>query len=401
MAYNYVERAVATESHPSAQTAKRSRPTRGKGAFRRRRVGGQCAALLRADAHIDQTRSLKLIGIIVFDQMTAADLMGPAEVFSRPTRVTDTGREDHCYQVVAIGVSAEPCVTESGIIVKPHVDMQHAPQLDTVIVPGGRGIQNPKLDKQIADWLNSRARVSRRIAALGTGIYAIAPTGLLDGRQVVTHWRLTKDLASRFPKLAVTSDRLFVRDGPFYTCAGGASVIDLSLSLIEEDYGRQVALKLAQELVVHLKRSGEQEQYSEALQFQVQSSDRLADITTWILCNLNTDLSVEALAQRACMSPRNFTRLFKIVFGASPAEFVTRARITEARRRLEVPRNNIDSVAASVGFQSADAFSRAFERQTGIRPRTYRTLRKASARKVSAQPQPGKWAVKPMLLHIA
>ncbi len=167
-------------------------------------------------------------------------------------------------------------------------------------------------------------------------------------------------------------NRLFVKDSPFYTCAGGASAVDLSLSLIEEDYGRQVALKLARELVVQLKRSGEQAQYSEPLQFQVESSERFADLAAWILCNLDQDLSVEALAQRACMSPRNFARLFKHAFGTTPAEFVATARIREAQRRLRVPRTSIESVGASVGFKSADAFSRTFERHIGCRPSTYR-----------------------------
>jgi transcriptional regulator GlxA family with amidase domain len=195
---------------------------------------------------------------------------------------------------------------------------------------------------------------------------------LLDDRHVATHWRFAKDVALRFPKLRVNPNRLFVKDGPFYTCAGGASAVDLSLSLIEEDYGRQIALKLARELVVQLKRSGEQAQYSEPLQFQVESSERFADLAAWILCNLDQDLSVETLAQRACMSVRNFARVFKHAFGTTPAEFVATARITEAQRRLRIPRTSIESVGASVGFKSADAFSRTFERHIGCRPSTYR-----------------------------
>ncbi len=152
------------------------------------------------------------------------------------------------------------------------------------------------------------------------------------------------------------------------------SAIDFSLSLIEEDYGHQIALKLARELVIHLKRSGEQDQYSEALQFQIQSCDRFADISALILCNLNQDLSVEALAQKACMSPRNFALLFKQAFGTTPAKFVTVARIKEAQLRLRVPRNSIESVGASIGFRSTDAFSLTFERLVGIRPCTYRGL---------------------------
>ncbi len=314
----------------------------------------------------------KTVGLIVFEQMAAADLSGPAEVFSRVKIPSDGDRDFRCYQVLTLGVGTARCVTESGIIVKPQLDIEDAPPLDTLIVSGGGGIHDTRLNKKIANWLSRRALAIRRIAALGSGIYALAATGLLDRREVATHWRFAKDVALRFPKVRVTPNTLFVKDGPFYTCAGGMSAIDFSLSLIEEDYGRQIALKLARELVIHLKRSGEQDQYSEALQFQVQSCDRLADISAWILCNLNQDLSVEALAQKACMSPRNFTRLFKAAFGKPPAEFVATARITEAERRLRVPRNSIESVAISVGFRSAHVFCRAFRRYVGCRPSTYR-----------------------------
>jgi transcriptional regulator GlxA family with amidase domain len=170
---------------------------------------------------------------------------------------------------------------------------------------------------------------------------------------------------------------LFIKDGPFYTCAGGTSAVDLTLSLIEEDCGRQVALGLARELVVHLKRSCDHEQYSEALQFQVHSSDRFADLPAWILSHLSHDLSVDALAQRAGMSRRNFTRLFRKTFGKTASQFVAEARIAEARKRLLVPRNSIESVASSVGFQSADVFSVAFERLAGVRPSIYRARRLA------------------------
>src|SRR6266581_6064170 len=314
----------------------------------------------------------KTVGLIVFEQMAADELTGPAEVFSRAKMPTGDGREFRCYHIITLGISTESCVTECGIIVKPQLAIKDAPPLDTLIVSGRSGIHDARLNKKITRWLGRRAPATRRTAALGTGIYQLAATGLLDGRHVTTHWRFAKDVALRFPKLRVNPNRLFVKDSPFYTCAGGASAVDLSLSLIEEDYGRQIALKLARELVVHLKRSGEQEQYSEALQFQVQSCDRFADLPAWILCNLNQDLSVETLAQKACMSPRNFARLFKDAFGKAPAAFVVGARISEARRRLRVPRNSIESVATSVGFQRTDVFSRAFERQVGCRPSTYR-----------------------------
>jgi transcriptional regulator GlxA family with amidase domain len=316
----------------------------------------------------------KTVGLIVFDRMAADELTGPAETFSRARILTSDDREFRCYQISTLGIGTARCVMECGVIVKPQLDINHAPPLDTVIVPGGSGIHDARLSKKIAKWLCRRAPGTRRIAAVGAAIYALAATGLLDQRQVATHWRFAKDVALRFPRLRINPNALFIKDGPFYSCAGGASAIDLSLSLIEEDFGRHIALKLARDLVVHLKRSGEQEQYSEALQFQIQSSDRFADLPAWILSHLSGDLSIETLAQRACMSPRNFTRLFKTAFGKAPAEFVASMRIAEARRRLEIPRNNIDSVATSVGFRSADAFSRAFEREVGCRPSTYRVL---------------------------
>jgi transcriptional regulator GlxA family with amidase domain len=213
---------------------------------------------------------------------------------------------------------------------------------------------------------------------------------LLDGRQAAIHWRLAKDVASRFPRLRVNPNNLFVKDGPFYTCAGGASAVDLALALVEEDYGRHVALALARELVVHVKRSGEHHQCSEALRFQIQSSDRFADLPAWILSHLSDDLSIEVLAQRAAMSRRNFTRLFHEAFGKTPAQFVAEARIAEAQQLLLVPRNTIESVAESLGFRSADVFSLTFERFTGVRPRIYRALRRAPKINGSANVKPHK-----------
>ena len=322
----------------------------------------------------------KTVGLIVAEGITAADLMGSAEVFSRAT----IGRSDHpetlqsrCYRVMTIGTSAEPCVTECGIVIRPHVDLEAAPPLDTVFICSGGGCDGEKLNKRLIRWLKQRASSTRRIAALGKGIYALAATGLLDGRQAVIHWRFAKDAALRFPKLRVNPSHLFVKDGAFYTCAGGTSAVDFALALVEEDYGGHVALALARELVVHVKRSGEHEQYSEALKFQIQSSDRFADLPAWILSHLSDDLSIDVLAERAAMSRRNFTRLFHEAFGKTPAQFVAEARIAEAQLRLLIPRNSIESVASSLGFRSADVFSVAFERFTGIRPRIYRALRRA------------------------
>ena len=314
----------------------------------------------------------KTVGLIVFDEVAAADLTGPAEVFSRANISNGNGHKSSCYKVLILGITAEPCRTECGIVVKPHTDLGGAPPLDTVIVAGGSGIRDKKVTKTIAKWLNYRRSTTRRIAALGTGIYAVAATGMLDRRQVATHWRYARDVAERFPSLGVNANCLFVKDGPFYTSAGAMAGIDLSLSLIEEDYGVRVALAIARELVISAKRSGLQEQYPETLQFQTKSVSRLSELPTWVVSHLNENLSVETLAARACLCRRHFTRRFKIEFGTSPADFVEKLRIEEACHRLSIRDNSIECVAESVGFKSADAFRRAFQRRLGVNPIDYR-----------------------------
>src|SRR5204862_3951295 len=167
-------------------------------------------------------------------------------------------------------------------------------------------------------------------------------------------------------------DALFLKDGPFYTSGGITASIDLSLALIEEAYGPRVALAVARDLVVYLKRSGGQKQYSEPLEFQINSTDRFADLAVWMVDHLRDNLSLEALAKRACLSPRHFARRFKQVFGGTPAAFVENLRLDEARRRLTQRTQTIENVATSVGFKSDDAFRRAFLRRFGVKPSTYR-----------------------------
>jgi transcriptional regulator GlxA family with amidase domain len=336
----------------------------------------------------------KTVGLVVLEHVTAVDVTGPAEAFARTkirigNQSAASGSVRSCYRVLILGVGSRPCVTECGIEIKPHLNLEEAPPLDTLFVCGCSQTRDSKRSRSLAKWLKRRAPLTRRVVGVGTGVHELAATGLLEGREVAVHWRLANEVALRFRQIRVNRNALFIKDGPFHSCAGGASAIDLSLSLIEEDFGRQVALNLARELVLHLKRSGDQDQYSEPLQFQLQSCDRFAEISTWILCNLNQDLSVETLAQKACMSPRNFSRLFKAAFGKAPGEFVASVRIAEARRRLQVPRNSIESVANSVGFRSADAFSRAFERVVGCRPSAYRSLLRVTAEEDLVKRQSG------------
>jgi transcriptional regulator GlxA family with amidase domain len=315
------------------------------------------------------------IGILGFPNLQALDLIGPADVFCSDALAAPEFRNgsDPPYEVVLIGVDRKRFTASNGVQFAARYVLPTTTQLDTLIVPGGSGLRSGDLAGRVAAWISSRASRIRRIASVCTGIYGVAPTGLLDGREVATHWAFVDDVQRRFPKLRVDRDALFHKDEQFYTSAGITAGIDLALAMVEEDLGPEAALAVAREMVVYLKRSGGQNQYSEPLRFQVESSDRFADLAAWIPAHLRSDLSVEALAKRACLSVRQFARAFKERFEMTPAAFVEEARLTEACRRLAARRTSIEMVAQSVGYASDDAFRRAFERRFGVSPGHYRS----------------------------
>jgi transcriptional regulator GlxA family with amidase domain len=314
------------------------------------------------------------IGFIGFDGVGTMEITTAAAAFNCAEIQAEDRGPKQCYEVVIIGLSNRPFVATSGIVFQPHKTFKNAPPLDTLIIPGGKSLTllEPRIAGPVAAFVNARANSTRRIVSVCSGIYGLAMTGLLAGRKVATHWRYAKDVARRFPELRIDDNAIFLKDGPFYTSAGATAGIDLALSLIEEDYGPRVALAVARELIVYLKRSGGQEQYSEPLQFQTQSISRLSELTSWMVSHLHRDLSVEALAAKACLCPRHFSRRFKVEFGTTPADFVERLRLDEARRRLSNGDNSVENVGTSVGFKSADAFRRAFERRLGVNPMDYR-----------------------------
>ncbi len=309
------------------------------------------------------------IGFVAFEGMTTLDLVGPLDVFQAANDRIEVGR---AYELLVLSVGGRSVTTSSGLHIKSHRPLERAPRLDTVIVPGGSGLRDPDICVPIASWLKSRASTTRRIASTCTGIYALAETGLLDGRRATTHWRFAADVADRFPRTVIDADAIYLRDGRFYTSAGITAGIDQALALVEEDLGGAVALGVARDLVVYLKRSGGQMQFSEPLQFQTRASDRFSDLAAWMVRNLRRDLSVEVLAARTNLGARHFSRRFKATFGRPPAEYVETLRLDEARKRLPAANNTVESVAYSVGFASADAFRRAFGRKFGVAPGLYK-----------------------------
>jgi transcriptional regulator GlxA family with amidase domain len=313
----------------------------------------------------------KRIGFLGFEGVAASDLTRAVDVFAAATLDGGYGNRISCYQICTIGVGSEYFRAESGIVFRSDSTLEAGPELDTIVVPGGNGLRRSLICERIADWILARANQARRVAVIGAGIYGVAPTGLIDGREVTTHYRYASDVAQRFPNLRVDPRRHLVKDGAFYTSSGAHAASDLALALIEEDYGRHVALAAAQDFVMPSANGNDQHKLSSPLVFDSQPADRFADLICWIMRNLHQDLSVQTLARRACMSSSHFNRAFKSVFGSTPAEFVETLRINEAKRRLSVPKRTLEIIAASVGFSDAQTFRRAFERRLGATPRSY------------------------------
>src|ERR1043166_3588116 len=316
--------------------------------------------------------TLLSIAIFGFDGVNALDLTGPLETFETACAGDAEIERSDLYRIRLVSVTGKSFVSRSGIVYKTQYTLCNALPADTMIVPGGFGAGMGEAYRKIAEWLTAHEGKIGRIVSVCGGIYPVARAGLLDGRKVATHWKFVQDVRRRFPKLNVDPAASFVKDGKFYSCAGGTAAIEMTLSLVQEDYGPRRALSVARDLVMRLRPPGDSDSRLEPLQFECGPMDRLADLPSWVALHLTDNLSVEALASRVCLCPRHFGRLFKCVFNTSPAAFVEQLRLDEAKCRLRLARNSVEDVAHDVGFKSADSFRRAFERRLGVSPSDYR-----------------------------
>lgn len=299
------------------------------------------------------------------------DVVGPWAVFTTANSALRDRRRG--YNVELVTTSRQRLFTgDSGLSLLANQRYnQLGGEIDTLIVPGGTGPQAMR-DPVVLKWLKSMAGKARRVVSICTGAFLLAEAGILDGRTVTTHWMYAKDFAQRYPQVIVEPDRIYVQDGPIYTSAGVTAGMDLSLALVEEDMGGAIALQVARALVLFLRRPGGQAQFSTLLSSQASECRPLRELQTWIAQNVHRDLSVEALADRVAMSPRNFSRVFFREIGTTPAHFVEAVRIEFARRELERTERSLEEIAASSGFSSAEVMRRAFLRLLRISPSTYR-----------------------------
>jgi len=315
------------------------------------------------------------VALVAFPDVQVLDVTGPLEVFARTARwLREHGRRnDLAYTTELLATQPGTMATSNGLrLVVDHRLREVRGRIDTLLVAGGIGTRAAMADRVLLQWLRRMAPRVRRLGSVCTGAFILAEAGLLDGRHATTHWRSCAALARGYPQIRVDPDPIFVRDGNLYTSAGVTAGMDLALALVEEDHGHEVALHVARELVLFLRRPGGQSQFSAQLAVQTADREPLRELQAWIADHLDNDLSVPALAARVAMSPRNFARVFTHEVGATPARFVENVRVEAARRRLEESTDGVDAVAAACGFGTAETLRRAFLRRLRVAPSAYR-----------------------------
>jgi len=321
---------------------------------------------------MSQTHPTQLV-FVVYDGVSLLNLAGPLDAFTIASTLA-ADHDDPPYQCSVVSARGGPVRTGDGvgIFTEPVSTLRRGP-IDTLIVPGARVCGDITRDRALVDWVRKRGGSCRRLVAECSGAFLLAEAGLLDGRRVTTHWAYAVALAQRHPALIVEPDPIFIRDGNVWSSAGLTAGIDLALALIEDDLGREAALNVARFLVVYLKRSGGQSQYSALLSTQTDDDpDAFAGLEQWIAEHPAEDLRVEVLAERVHMSPRNFARVYTTRRGRTPAKMVEAIRVDAARRQLEQSAERIEIIARSCGFSSEEQMRCAFLRNLGIPPREYR-----------------------------
>ena len=315
--------------------------------------------------------------VVVVPPVDELDLVGPLQVFNSVNRLA--GRKIYAIEVVTnsdrLTIEGEGGVLTFGA--KHHFNKVQGP-CDSALLVCGLTSRSAR-DGALSAWLKKMATEVRRLGAVCVGAFLLAEAGLLNGRTATTHWRFGREMASRFPRVHVRHDPLWVKDGNIYTSAGISAGIDLALAWVEEDCGAGLAHEAARELVLFLRRPGGQPQLSVSLASQASAMMSIRELQIWIAEHLHTKLSVEDLAGRMSMSVRNFERVFTREVGTTPSQYVLQVRVEAARRELERTHKSFKQVAMAAGFGGIDVMRRAFVRLLGLTPRRYRELAEHSS----------------------
>lgn len=323
------------------------------------------------NAMLMPTTILRRIEILVFPDAQVLDVTGPAQVFASANEMARRSAHPEkrpLYDIALVAEMAE-VTCNSGIALRCAPLSEDRPAPDTAIAVGGSGVNVACSRPVLIDWVRNRAIHARRMASVCSGAFLLAEAGLLDGRRAVTHWHRYDEFAGRFPQVRLERDPIFLRDGKIWTSAGVTAGIDLALAMVEEDHGRALALAVARELVVFLKRPGGQSQFSAPLRLQT-ADDRFADLHAWISANLTRSLTLHTLADRAGMSLRSFARHYRQRTGHTPADAVEIIRLEQAQGLLETG-SSVEAAARKCGFGSPETMRRVFLRRLGVGPKDW------------------------------
>ncbi|QLG92498.1 DJ-1/PfpI family protein [Pseudomonas yamanorum] len=319
----------------------------------------------------------KIIHVLAFPNVQVLDVTGPLQVFAS---ANDLARQQGLpvpYAIHVIASQVEPVMTSAGLaLVAEPLPAADAP-CDTLVIAGGWGVYGAADDPALVDWVRCKAAHSRRVTSVCTGAFLLAASGLLDGCRVVTHWTRCEELASKYPKLTVEANPIFIQQGSLWTSAGVTAGIDLCLALVEQDLGRATALEVARHLVVFLKRPGGQSQFSVTLSLQ-KGGSRFAELHAWIAEHLSLDLNISTLAAQVGMSERSFVRHYRAETGQTPARAVELIRVETACQQLADSAASIKRVAVHCGFGCEETMRRSFLRALSVTPQAYRERFSAS-----------------------
>ncbi|OJT45416.1 GlxA family transcriptional regulator [Serratia plymuthica] len=313
---------------------------------------------------------MKNIGFVIFPDFNLLDFAGPLVAFDLTAQFTDAP----AYRCLPVSQAGGMVIGSSGVAVM--TQPLEGSRFDTLLIVGGGGHTAAAESTALIGMLQRQSRQMRRMASVCTGAFILAAAGLLDGKQATTHWFFAARLQQRYPRIRVDSNRIFIRDGALWTSAGITAGIDLALAMIEEDLGAEVAADVARELVVYHRRPGGQSQYSLLLAFNP-SSDRIRSALSYAREHLHQPLTVTDLADAACLSERQFGRLFRAETGQTPAKMIEQLRVEAARVRIEESGEALEVIARAVGFSDPERMRRAFIRVFGLSPQAMRRLSRA------------------------
>lgn len=310
----------------------------------------------------------KLIQFLIYPNVNLIDFAGPLEAFITANHFAQQGAPP--YSICAVSLEADTQVI-SGLQMSTQVLSPMTPAPNTLIIPGGAGIDGLCADPKFTKILIPHMDKSERLVSVCTGVFALAAANKLEGRKVTTHWSAYDELEQKYPNVIVTRGPIFINDGSVWTSAGVTSGIDLALSLIELDLGHAAALQVARHLVMFLKRPGDQNQYSSSLALQ-SGSRRFSDLHAWIGSNLNADLSVSALAKFMNMSERNFARRYAEKVGSKPSKMVELIRLEAVCQLLINSDSPLKEIAIKTGIGSEATLIRRFMKIYGVTPGEHR-----------------------------